>query len=119
MIGYPGLDHVVTGGRGVLRARVHVHGIAGHSGSSRTGPGAIAKAAQLIRGLHQMPLPGPASPQFPLPAKLTVTAVSGGEGYTMVPDSCTVNVDIRLTPALDDSAALAALHANAAETDAE
>jgi hypothetical protein len=35
MIGYPGLDHVVTGGRGVLRARVHVRGTAGHSGSSR------------------------------------------------------------------------------------
>jgi succinyl-diaminopimelate desuccinylase len=36
MIGYPGLDHVVTGGRGVLRARIRVHGVAGHSGS--TGP---------------------------------------------------------------------------------
>ena len=49
MIGYPGLDHVVTGGRGVLRARVHVHGVAGHSGSTRTGAGAITKAAHLIR----------------------------------------------------------------------
>jgi succinyl-diaminopimelate desuccinylase len=29
MIGYPGLGHVVTGGRGVLRARVHTHGTAG------------------------------------------------------------------------------------------
>jgi len=43
MIGYPGLDHVVTGGRGVLRARVHVHGVAGHSGSARAGAGAIAR----------------------------------------------------------------------------
>ncbi len=32
MIGYPGLDHVVTGGRGVLRVRLHVHGVASHSG---------------------------------------------------------------------------------------
>jgi len=24
----------VTGGRGVLRARLHVHGVAGHSGSA-------------------------------------------------------------------------------------
>jgi succinyl-diaminopimelate desuccinylase len=118
MIGYPGLEHVVTGGRGVLRARVHVHGVAGHSGSSRTGAGAIAKAADLIRGLHEMPLPGPAGPRFPLPTKLTVTAVSGGEGYSMVPDLCTFNVDIRLTPALDDPAALAALRAAAADTDA-
>jgi len=117
MIGYPGLDHVVTGGRGVLRARVHVHGIAGHSGSSRIGAGAIAKAAHLIRELYEMPLPGPADPQFPLSAKLTVTAVSGGEGYSMVPDLCTFNVDIRLTPALDDPAALAALRSAAADTD--
>ena len=35
MIGYPGPDHVVTGGRGVLRARLHVHGVAGHSGSGQ------------------------------------------------------------------------------------
>ena len=115
MIGYPGLDYVVTGGRGVLRARVHVHGIAGHSGSSRTGAGAIAKAAHLIRELHVVPLPGPAGPEFPQPAKLTVTAVSGGEGYSMVPDLCTFNVDIRLTPALDDPAAVALLRAMAAD----
>ena len=44
MIGYPGPGHVITGGRGVLRARVHVHAVAGHSGSARTGAGAIAKA---------------------------------------------------------------------------
>jgi succinyl-diaminopimelate desuccinylase len=118
MIGYPGIEHVVTGGRGVLRARVHVHGIAGHSGSSRTAPGAIAKAAHLIQELQKVPLPGPVGPQFPLPARLTVTAVSGGEGYSMVPDLCSFNVDIRLTPALDDRAAIAALRVTAADVDA-
>lgn len=118
MIGYPGLDHVVTGGRGVLRGRVRVHGVAGHSGSTRTGVGAIAKAAHLIRTLHEVPLPGPPGPEFPLPAKLTVTAISGGEGYSTVPDLCTVNVDIRLTPALDDPAAVALLHEAIADTDA-
>jgi succinyl-diaminopimelate desuccinylase len=118
MIGYPGLDHVVTGGRGILRARVHVHGVAGHSGSTRTGAGAITKAADLIRTLDEIPLPGPAGPEFPLPAKLTVTAINGGEGYSMVPDLCTLNVDIRLTPALDDPAAAALLREAVAKTDA-
>lgn len=118
MIGYPGVDHVVTGGRGVLRARVHVHGVAGHSGSRQSAAGAIAKAAQLIGALQEVPLPGPAGPEFPLPAKLTVTAVSGGEGYSMVPDLCTFNVDIRLTPALDDRAAAALLRGAAASADA-
>ena len=80
MIGYPGLDHVVTGGRGVLRTRMHVHGVAGHSGASKTAPSAIAKAAALITRLHDIPLPGPSGPEFPLLAKLTVTAIHGGRG---------------------------------------
>jgi succinyl-diaminopimelate desuccinylase len=62
MIGYPGLDHVVIGGRGVLRSRMHVHGVAGHSGGSKTTPSAIAKAAALIQELHSAQLPGPAGP---------------------------------------------------------
>jgi succinyl-diaminopimelate desuccinylase len=118
MIGYPGPDHVITGGRGVLRARLHVHGVAGHSGSGAATPSAIAKAARLISRLHEAELPGPAGPGFPLRPRVTVTAVSGGEGYSAVPDLCTLNVDVRLTPALDDERALALLHATAAETDA-
>lgn len=118
MIGYPGLDHVITGGRGVLRARVQVRAVAGHSGASQPAAGAIAKAADLIRELRDMPLPGPAGPGFPLPARLTVTAISGGMGYSTVPDLCSVNVDIRLTPALDDPAAVALLRAAASRIDA-
>jgi succinyl-diaminopimelate desuccinylase len=118
MIGYPGPDHVVTGGRGVLRTRLHVHGVAGHSGSSsRVTPSAIAKAAALVTQLHSAKLPGPAGPGFPLPARLTVTAISGGEGYSVVPDLCVVNVDVRLTPAFDSDAALAAVRAATAATD--
>ena len=118
MIGYPGPDHVVTGGRGVLRARLHAHGVAGHSGSSSSvSPSAIAKAAALVTRLHEAELPGPAGPGFPLPARLTVTAISGGEGYSVVPDLCVVNVDVRLTPIFDSQAALAVVRAAAAATD--
>ena len=117
MIGYPGLDSVVTGGRGVLRARVRVRGVAGHSGSSTATPSAIAKAAELVSRLHGAELPGPASAAFPLPARLTVTAISGGDGYSAVADLCVLNVDIRLTPALDGRDALALLKSAAAEMD--
>lgn len=119
MIGYPGLDHVVTGGRGVLRARLDVHAVAAHSGSSRTaaGAGAVAKAADLVRALRDADLPNAAGPEFPLPPRLTVTAISGGEGYSMVPDLCTLNVDVRLTPALGEAAAAALLAGAAACTD--
>jgi succinyl-diaminopimelate desuccinylase len=118
MIGYPGPDHVVTGGRGVLRTRLHVHGVAGHSGSaSSVTPSAIAKAAGLVTRLHDAKLPGPPGPGFPLPARLTVTAISGGEGYSVVPDLCVVNVDVRLTPDFDSQAALKTVREAAAAAD--
>jgi len=105
MIGYPGPDHVVTGGRGVLRARLHVHGIASHSGSRTTTPNAITKTAQLVSALAGAELPADAGPDFPLPPRLSVTEVAGGSGYTTVPDLCTLSVDVRLTPAFDIAAA--------------
>jgi succinyl-diaminopimelate desuccinylase len=117
MIGYPGTDHVITGGRGVLRVRLHVYGTSGHSGGSKANPGAIAKAAELIQALHHARLPGPSSPSFPLPARLTVTAIEGGEGYSTVPDVCAINVDVRLTPDFGGDAALELLRSAAASID--
>jgi succinyl-diaminopimelate desuccinylase len=105
MIGYPGLDKLVIGGRGVHRAKLHVHGVASHSGGSKTTPNAIEKAAQLVRVLSTADLSDGASDAFPLPGKLTVTAMSGGEGYSVTPDLCTLNVDIRTTPTFDTDAA--------------
>ncbi len=105
MIGYPGPDDVVTGGRGVLRARLHVHGVAGHSGSRAMTLNAITKAAVLVSVLADAELPADAGPDFPLPPRLTVTEVADGSGYTAVPDLCTLNVDVRLTPAFDIAAA--------------
>jgi succinyl-diaminopimelate desuccinylase len=105
MIGYPGLEHLVTGGRGVLRAMISVHGIAGHSGGREVTPNAIAKATQLVSALTRADLPDTAGPDFPLPARLTVTEIAGGTGYSAVPDLCTLKVDVRLTPAFDDRAA--------------
>lgn len=117
MIGYPGPDHVITGGRGVLRVRLHVYGTSGHSGSSKINPGAIAKAAELIQALHQTQLSGPSGPGFPMSAKLIVTAIGGGEGYSIVPDLCTINVDVRLTPAFGSDDALGLLRSAAAAID--
>lgn len=110
MIGYPGTTHVVIGGRGVLRAQVRVHGVAAHSGAGKPAPSAVAKAAQLITALHSAELPLSAGHDFPLPGRLTVTAVTGGQGFSTVPDLCVLNVDVRLTPAFTREAAAALLH---------
>jgi succinyl-diaminopimelate desuccinylase len=119
MIGYPGQDHLITGGRGVYRTQLHVHGVASHSGGSKTTPGAITKAAHLIRELTNRPLPSETAEHFPLPPKLTVTAITGGQGYSVTPDLCTISIDIRTTPTFDDLAAAELLTRTTADIDKE
>jgi succinyl-diaminopimelate desuccinylase len=106
MIGYPGSEQVVVGGRGFLRAVLVVRGSAGHSGGKATTAGnAVEKAALLVTALSRQQLPSDPDEGFPLPPKLTVATIQGGEGYTIVPDTCTVAVDVRLTPTFDQAAA--------------
>lgn len=102
MIGYPGLDEIVVGARGFWRGRLHVSGRSGHSGS-RSAPveNAIVKAATLVSRLSEIEIPVEADGSFPLGPKITVTGISGGHGYSIVPDGCIVSVDIRLTPRHD------------------
>lgn len=57
MIGYPGLHHIVVGGRGVHRVRLHIHGIASHAGGRTSTPNAIGKAAEIITRLSAVELP--------------------------------------------------------------
>lgn len=118
MIGYPGMDKLVIGGRGVHRVQLRVHGVASHSGGRHSTPNAITKAADLITALSAAPLPADTAAAFPLPGKLTVTAVVGGDGYSVTPDLCTLHVDLRTTPTFDDAAAARHLTAVLAKVDA-
>jgi len=119
MIGYPGHEEVVVGGRGVFRARLHVHGSSGHSGSSKPpAANAVNRAARLVIHLEDADLPKQITGGFPLAPKLTVTEIHGGEGLTAVPDHTAVGVDIRLTDALDAAAAEKLLSTAAAHLDA-
>ena len=118
MIGYPGPDQVVTGAPGVLRAVLDVHGLAGHSGPRTITPNAITKAAALVSSLAVAELPASGGPDFPLPPRLTVTEISGGSGYSAVPDLCTLHVDVRLTPSFGAAAAESLLRAQVADVDA-
>jgi len=121
MIGYPGTDQLVVGGRGFLRARITVRGRAGHTGSERTTgyPNAVATAARLVGQLSDHATPAPPDPVIGLPPRLTVTAVQGGEGYSIIPDRCTVDVDIRLTPSFDEARARALIESAANQVDGE
>ncbi|MFI2258944.1 M20 family metallopeptidase [Streptomyces tubercidicus] len=118
VIGYPGFEEVVVGGRGLWRATLTVHAPSGHSGSSKHVTGAVSRAARLVALLDQAQLPGP-DDRFPLPAKVSVTAISGGAGFSVTPDRVDLNVDVRLTPAFDEEAAATLVHDVARRVDAE
>ncbi len=132
MIGYPGVDQIVVGGRGFLRARIAVRGRSGHTGSEWAGDSgnagsewvgdsdnAAVKAAYLVAVLARHGRPGPTDPALNLPPRLTVTAIHGGEGYSVVPDRCEVDVDVRLTPSFDRDAAEALIGRVVAGVDEE
>ncbi|HEX5565483.1 MAG TPA: M20/M25/M40 family metallo-hydrolase [Streptomyces sp.] len=121
MIGYPGPEEIVVGGRGLWRATVHVHGDSGHSGSRRTVLGAVTRAARLVQFLDALDLPGPADGPgaFPLPPKVSVTAIHGGEGFSTVPGLCVVSVDVRTTPQFTSQDAREAVLRTARALDAE
>jgi succinyl-diaminopimelate desuccinylase len=119
LIGYPGHDEVTIGGRGVFRARLHVHGTAEHSGSTTNPVNAAIRAAQLAILLDDFPLPELAAGGFPLPPKLTVTEIHSGTGFTTVPDHAVVAVDIRLTDVLGATDARELINKAVAELDAD
>ena len=102
LIGYPGIDRLGVGGRGFLRARVVVPGIAAHSGASTLrGVNAVLRAARLVDALHAAELPAGGAPGVDRAPQLTVTSMQGGCGYTQIPDRCEFTLDLRLTPQFD------------------
>jgi succinyl-diaminopimelate desuccinylase len=119
-IGYPGFDRICAGARGFARTTITVHGTAGHSGSSRReAQNAIVKAAALVERLTTLDarLCANQGEGFPLAAQVTVTGIRGGGEFSMVPDRCEIDVDIRLTPNFSAGLARAELKEVAAALD--
>ena len=118
MIGYPGNDRLVVGARGFLRVRLHLHGLAAHSGASGgNGINAIERARELLRLLAEVTLPA-GSTAFPLGPRITATGIDGGGSFSLVPDRCVLELDCRLTPDFPDAAARALIQDLCARLDA-
>jgi succinyl-diaminopimelate desuccinylase len=106
-LGYPGNDCIVVGSRGFLRAKLHFAGRAAHSGEiERTGVNALNKAAAFVLKVAASSFPETHDAAFPFGPVATVTHLSGGEGFSVVPDHATCNIDIRLTRAFDGDKAM-------------
>lgn len=99
VICYPGNDRIAVGARGFYRVSISVPGFAQHAGSSQpVKDSAVTKAVLLASKLSAIALPKEADQDFYFGPKLTITAINGGSGFAQVPDLCTINVDVRLTP---------------------
>jgi len=97
VIGYPGDDQFNIGSRGFYRVYAHVLGTSGHSGSRQAvKDNAIDTAFAFIRKLRKIDIENKKS-GFPLPPKFNLTAVHGGEYFSMIPNKVTLNIDIRTT----------------------
>jgi succinyl-diaminopimelate desuccinylase len=81
------------------------------------GRNAIEKAAVLIRALMRRRVPAPLDPDLGLSAKLSITEVRGGQGYSVVPDRCEFLVDVRLTRTFDGAAVVRLLESTVATVD--
>jgi DNA-binding PadR family transcriptional regulator len=99
MIGYPGTGKIVVGGRGFLRAHLTVYGRADHSAARCPTVSAISRATRLVNEIETS-APTVSAEEFGLPPKITVTSIRGGAPgtWSVVPDRCEIEVDVRLTP---------------------
>ena len=112
VLGYPDNQELIRGSRGFHRVRLTVTGRAGHSGATGgDAVNAIGRLARLVASIEAAPLPAEPAGPFAFGPKVTVTAVEGGEGFSVVPDRASCSLDIRLTPGFDQAAAMRWLEA--------
>jgi succinyl-diaminopimelate desuccinylase len=99
MIGYPGPEKIVVGGRGFHRTRITVYGQAGHTASRTPTTSAVTRAVRLATALEGA-APVDAPQPFGLPPRITVTAIHAGTygQFSVTPDRAVLEVDARLTP---------------------
>ena len=85
-------DEVVLGRKGIVKYRLQVQGIGGHSGKKYfEAKNAILEAAHKIIALHGESQPGGTT--------YSCNVIQAGNAPNSIPDSCTITVDIRaLTP---------------------
>jgi acetylornithine deacetylase len=94
--------HIITKHTGVMELAVHVLGRAVHISRMEKGINAIAKAARVVQALEVVKLTGAPDPDLPGLPRMNVGTIIGGRGRDLelrganiVPDVCTIILDIR------------------------
>jgi len=92
--------HVGVQAKGVLAARVVVHGRAAHGSTPWLGDNAITKAIDVFRRIEALPFSRESSELFDRPS-INLGRITGGDALNKVADRCTMDLDIRYLPGQD------------------
>jgi succinyl-diaminopimelate desuccinylase len=98
--GEPTDMHIGIEAKGVLVMRLQVHGRAAHSSTPWLGDNAVLKAIDAFRGIQSLPFARESSEMFDRPS-INLGRIEGGRAVNMVPDLCTMVVDVRFLPGQD------------------
>jgi succinyl-diaminopimelate desuccinylase len=98
--------HIGVEAKGVLAMRIEVHGRAAHSSTPWLGDNAVLKAIDAFRSIQSLPFARESSEMFDRPS-INLGRIEGGRALNMVPDLCTMAVDIRYLPGQDPREILA------------
>jgi len=94
---------VVTAHRGLFWLKITTRGKAVHSSMAEHGVNAIGSMKRVLDELEDYRIEFPPHPQLG-PSTMSINTISGGEAMNIVPDRCTLGVDIRTLPGQDHEA---------------
>jgi succinyl-diaminopimelate desuccinylase len=98
--GEPTDMHIGIEAKGVLAMRIEVRGRAAHSSTPWLGDNAVLKAIDAFRAIESLPFARESSDLFDRPS-INLGRIEAGEALNMVPDECTMAVDVRYLPGQD------------------
>jgi succinyl-diaminopimelate desuccinylase len=91
---------VVTAHRGLFWLKITTKGKAVHSSMAERGVNAISSMKRLLDELERYRIEFEPHPQLGK-SSLSINTISGGEAMNVVPDRCTLGVDVRTLPGQD------------------
>jgi acetylornithine deacetylase len=107
-------QNIITKHTGALELLVHVVGRSAHVSRMEHGVNAISKMTKVVAALEALRLRGDPDPDLPALPRLLVGSIIGGRGRewelrgpNIVPDFCSVFVDVRFTASMTPESILA------------
>ncbi len=92
-------DEVVIARKAILKYRLDIKGVSGHSGKHYfTSKNAVLEAAHKIIALHEKSVPGGTT--------YSCNIIQGGKVLNVIPDNCSISLDIRALSVKDMEAAM-------------